>query len=130
MDDARTTPLPKSWSEPDELAVRSYDHPDGHLVFEAIGSVSLTTAETLDAALLSCDPSAAAPITVDLRRVSFLDSSGLAVLVQASKRLRSRALPLAPRVVVAPGCQPERILMMGRFGKILEIVHDLGPEAA
>ena len=102
------------------LSVRTYEC-EGRLVVEATGEVTTDSADRLAQALRPPAGAAGLPLTVDLRRVDFLDSVGLCVLVDVSKRLRSKAVPLAPRVLVTPQGQPARVLKLGAFGRILEI---------
>ena len=58
-------------------------------------------------------------VTVDLRRVAFLDSSGLALLMEAHRALArtSRALT----VVVRPGSPPDLVLRKFRFDRVLHV---------
>jgi anti-anti-sigma regulatory factor len=111
-----------------ELFVRSFHH-EGVLIIQAIGVVTTATLETLAAVLPPVAEEITPPVTVDLRRVDLLDADGLALLVRASKCLRSPEVPRAPRVIVMPGRQPERWLSLMGAGKIIEIVHDIGGEA-
>lgn len=60
----------------------------GHQVVEVRGEVDVYTASMLRQRLLEIIDSGAERVVVDLRRVDFLDSTGLGVLVGALKRLR------------------------------------------
>lgn len=102
------------------------DH--GALV-EAQGEVDLTTAPQLREPLMevvnAADP---AGVIVDLREVDFIDSAGLALLVEARKRLAPEGRAL--HVLLTPGRQPERVLKLGRFDTIMSLVYDLADIAA
>ena len=93
-------------------------------VIEAVGEVDLTTAaqlrEVLLAAVGEADKTA---VIVDLSKVDFIDSAGLALLVEARKRLSPEGRTLS--VLLTPGRQPERVLKLGRFDTIMTLAHSL-----
>lgn len=60
----------------------------GYTVVEVRGEVDVYTAALLRQHLLEVIDGGAGQVVVDLRRVDFLDSTGLGVLVGALKRLR------------------------------------------
>ena len=60
----------------------------GHTVVEVRGEVDVYTASLLRERLLAVIDGGAGRVVADLRRVDFLDSTGLGVLVGALKRLR------------------------------------------
>lgn len=60
----------------------------GHTVVEVRGEVDVYTASALREQLLAVVGGGAGSVVADLRRVDFLDSTGLGVLVGALKRLR------------------------------------------
>lgn len=68
-------------------------------------------------------------IIIDIREVPFIDSAGLALLVEIRKRFHNTCR-LA--VLIAASTQPERVLRLGRFdtfliiGYSLEELHALG----
>ncbi|HEY8474941.1 MAG TPA: STAS domain-containing protein [Natronosporangium sp.] len=67
----------------------------GHTVVEVRGEVDVYTASRLRERLLGVIDGGASQVVVDLRRVDFLDSTGLGVLVGALKRLRMSGGDLA-----------------------------------
>jgi anti-sigma B factor antagonist len=67
----------------------------GHTVVEARGEVDVYTASLLRERLIEVIDAGAGSVVVDLRRVDFLDSTGLGVLVGALKRLRMSGGDLA-----------------------------------
>lgn len=52
------------------------------------GEVDLATSPELDTAIIAAIDAAAASVVIDLSDVSFMDSSGLGVIVRALKRCR------------------------------------------
>ncbi len=81
----------------------------GHTVLEVGGEVDVYTAPELRGRLLSLAEAGVRDVVVDLRRVEFLDSTGLGVLVGALKRLRAAGGSLA---LV---CDHERLLKIFRI---------------
>jgi anti-anti-sigma factor len=61
----------------------SVERPDGTTVVTAAGEIDMSSAPKLREALVSAE----GRIVVDLRAVSFLDSSGITVLTDAIRRL-------------------------------------------
>lgn len=68
----------------DNLMVTTSEHDPNEIAAE--GQIDSHTSRLLDEAFDAC--SAGGELSVDLSRVSFIDSSGLRVLVQAHKRQR------------------------------------------
>ena len=58
------------------------------MVVVAVGEIDVYTAPTLDAELSRLTGDGRTDLVVDLSRVDFLDSTGLAVLVKTLKRVR------------------------------------------
>jgi anti-sigma B factor antagonist len=79
---------------------------------DAYTGPSLT--EYLDAAVAETDGN----VTVNLANVAFVDSSGIAVLVGAAKRLRERGHEL---VVEEPAARVSKILEMTGVTKLLRV---------
>jgi len=68
------------------------EHPAGSersVVLEVVGELDLATGPELQARLAALIDSGVREVVLDLTEVSFLDSSGLSVLVTAMKRLRA-----------------------------------------
>ena len=70
------------------------------------GEVDLSNAENLRAALDDCPPNGSG-VVIDMSGVSFMDSSGLAVILEAARDREARLI-----VVAAPGSAVERLLEM------------------
>ncbi len=108
-----------------EVAIR--DMAEG-IVIEAVGDLDLTTVRTFEAPLTesiqaTIGAAKASSLSVDLRRVDFIDSAGLALLVAARKRLAPAQRTL--QVLLTSGKQPERVLKLGRFDMIMTLkYHD------
>ncbi|MBC8104546.1 MAG: STAS domain-containing protein [Cytophagales bacterium] len=103
------------------LLVHNYDH-DGISIVAAQGDVDLSTQETLRKALESSCTEQNAPhkVAVDMREVPFIDSAGLALLVEIRKRFGHKC-QLA--LIIAARSQPERVLKLGRFDTFLEVCY-------
>ena len=56
------------------------------VVISVSGELDLATSPVLDAALIRAGAAAAERVILDLRNVSFMDSTGLSVLVKAQRR--------------------------------------------
>jgi len=92
------------------------------------GDLDLTTVQPLDAQLASSvqeilNGPTEEQLILDLRDLVFIDSAGLALLIKVSKELAANGRVL--RVTVAKGTQPERILKIGHFDKILVLSYSL-----
>ena len=104
-----------------QLDVTSRSTDKGVLV-EAIGEVDLTTATQLREPLMEAvNGTQVSPVIVDLSRVDFIDSAGLALLVEARKRLAPEGRIL--NILLTPGRQPERVLKLGRFDTIMTLAY-------
>jgi anti-anti-sigma factor len=105
----------------DDLVVDTYAH-DGVPFVAARGDVDLSTAPTLRTALeRNCEERRErGPLGVDIRDVGFIDSAGLALLVEVRKRFLDTC-QLA--LVITPGSQPERVLKLGRFDTFLTVCY-------
>lgn len=106
-----------------QLTVSQNQDSKGALI-EAIGEVDLTTAPQLREALMAAvGTEESLSVIVDLSRVDFIDSAGLALLVEARKKLSPQGRVL--NVLLTPGRQPERVLKLGRFDTIMTLAYSL-----
>src|SRR4051812_15061217 len=94
---------------------------DGAVVVVASGEVDLATSPQLRAAL-TADEAQAATIVLDLREVSFIDSSGLGVIVGQQKRSQEDGHSFS--VAVNRSSAVQRILDLSGLIKILDVVGD------
>jgi len=117
------------------LRLRAFGHA-GRWFLEARGEADVATADQLRGALeglcaeaeaaaaFSAAPAAVtASVVVDLRGVEFLDSAGLAVLMEARRRFRNTC---AVALVVTEGGQPERAVNVTHFDRFVRVVHSPG----
>jgi anti-sigma B factor antagonist len=101
-----------------------------YLVVEVRGEVDIATEELLAEHLLAVTAGPEPDVLVDLRRLDFLDCSGLRVLCRAEARARERGGrlrlvcegPRVPRLLRAAG-------LMGRFPPLPGIPRDGNAEA-
>ncbi|MBC8138817.1 MAG: STAS domain-containing protein [Fibrella sp.] len=117
----------------DILQLHAGDESEISLI-RAVGDIDLSTTPQLRQAVegviaqLPAD-GALRYIILDIREVPFIDSAGLALLVEIRKRFHSTCR-LA--VLIAAATQPERVLRLGRFDTFLiigysrEELHGLG----
>ena len=97
---------------------------DGKQIIEAIGEVDLTTAPYLRESILAfLGRAEKLPLVVDLCQIDFIDSAGLALLVEARKKLAPEGLTL--NILLTAGRQPERVLKLGRFDTIMKLAYSL-----
>ncbi|MFD5249986.1 STAS domain-containing protein [Amycolatopsis sp. NPDC058340] len=110
-------PAPVNPPSPDDMDVVSRQL-DGHALVTATGEVDVDTAPRLQAAL---DDSHGQACLLDLTRVSFLDSAGLAVLVTAHSHAEARREPL--RVVVDSNSPVIRPIEITGLDVVLRLYH-------
>ena len=105
-----------------QLTVKNHPSSKGTIV-EAIGEVDLTTTPQLRESLMEAvNSTEKVPVIVNLCSVDFIDSAGLALLVEARKRLAPESRTL--HIILTPGRQPERVLKLGRFDTIMNLAYD------
>ncbi|MFF5139861.1 STAS domain-containing protein [Streptomyces sp. NPDC013157] len=100
-------------------------HSGSYLVVEVYGEVDIATEELLAEHLLAATAGAGPDVLVDLRRLDFLDCSGLRVLCRAEARARERGGrlrlvcegPRIPRLLRASG-------LLGRFPPLPGVPRD------
>ena len=104
-----------------DLIVTTSDR-EGVPFVTAQGDVDLSTAPKLrDVLVQSCSAEGqSGPLGVDMREVQFIDSAGLALLVEIRKRFAANCQLV---LVIGKGSQPERVLRLGRFDSFLRICY-------
>lgn len=86
----------------------------------AVGEVDAATEPLLRGPLMKAVNDADGPsVTVDLRRVQFLDSSGMALLMEAHRGLARHLRTLT--VLVRPGSPPDLVLRKFRFDRVIRV---------
>jgi anti-anti-sigma factor len=102
-----------------QAPVSGVEERDGAVVVELAGELDLYNAHTVRAALLGQAEKKPERLVVDLSRVTFIDSTGLGVLIEARTRLPNRqAFMLA-----APGLETRRALEISGLDRHFA-VHD------
>jgi anti-anti-sigma factor len=89
---------------------------NGSIVISVCGEMDMTTAPQLEEALAACDGQ---PVVVDLTELTFIDSTGLHVLLQD----REKGKPAA--VVVVPESHVARVFDIVYASKSVELCGDL-----
>jgi len=87
------------------------------------GEIDLATSPLLREALLNPE-ARAATVVLDLREVTFIDSSGLGVIVGQQKRAQEHDERFA--VAVGGATAVQRILELSGLAKVLDIIADPG----
>ena len=96
---------------------------DGHAVVRVSGEFDLAATHVVEEALLSVEDDQNRVIVLDLREVTFLDSTGLRTITSADHRARDAGREL--RIVRGPE-QIQKLLYVTGMDKILPLVD--GPE--
>jgi len=94
---------------------------DGGIAVVASGEIDLWSAPEVKAAL-AVEGMRAASVVLDLRGVTFMDSSGLGLIVESNQRARRQGFRFA--VAVGGASDVQRILEMSGLTKVLELVDD------
>jgi anti-anti-sigma factor len=103
----------------DPLFKVRYESREGGVVVIAGGEIDLASSPQLRKALLDQQASV---VVLDLRAVTFIDSSGLGVIVGQQKRARENGKSFA--VVTAGASAVERILELSGLVRVLDIIDD------
>jgi len=99
------------------MRLEEHEEPGGALRIAVGGELDLNTVDALRPAIESACGSRAA-VTLDLRAVEFIDSAGLALLVDARKRF---APSCAIRLLVSAQGQVQRVLRLGKFDTFFDV---------
>lgn len=83
------------------------------------GEVSFRNVEELSKPINDAAEGNVNSIQVDIRDVTFIDSSGLQALVSARRRFPSTG---SMHVIVTPGSQPDRVLRLAKLEMVLGVV--------
>jgi anti-sigma B factor antagonist len=93
---------------------------DAMRIVDVRGEIDLAAAPELSEHLLGAQEAGLQAVVVDLCQVTFLDSSGLAALLNARKKLLE--FDIAFVVACAPAGRPARILEVTGLQKVMEVV--------
>jgi anti-anti-sigma factor len=102
------------------LEVSTERHP-GQTRVALSGELDIASADSLEQQLAAAEVDSPAILVLDLRRLEFIDSTGLRALVVADERARSQGRRLA--LVCGPNAVA-RILEVTRLDQRLEVVDD------
>ena len=94
---------------------------DGFDVLSVEGELDIATAPRMLAALNEALAEMAAPVIVDLSKVIFMDSTGLALLINARRRVRRRGQGFA---IVCPGGPISRVFEIADMVESLQVCPD------
>jgi anti-sigma B factor antagonist len=87
-----------------QLSVNAGQGPDGAAVLTATGEIDMSNADTFATALSDAVAGVTGkPLTVDLTRVDYLDSAGLAALLAHVERIELVVAPLLAPVLTIAG---------------------------
>jgi anti-sigma B factor antagonist len=115
------TPISPGSDEAPLLQVESLV--DGaHATVRAVGEVDLATVSGLNRAVVDCVQAGATRLTVDLDRVTYIDSSGLGAVVSAFKRLAAAGGSLTVR------CTQPRVLQLFEITGLTRLLTIVGNE--
>lgn len=104
-----------------ELAILSTER-DGDAVLEVAGEIDASSAPALDAVMASLDEQQPR-LVIDLRKVSFIDSTGLCTLLRAHRRLDEQGRRL---VLADPSPAVRRLLDITGLSDVVDIRCDRG----
>jgi len=103
------------------LQIEAHDH-DGLAHVVLTGELDLSTTDKVEHELARVEGEGAATVALDLSRLTFLDSSGLRVIVSADKRARRENR----RFVVVRGPDTvQRVFSITRLDEQLDLVDDV-----
>ena len=100
----------------------SIHHHDNHAVVSVSGEVDLSTSSQLDEAVVDAIQQDTNHLTIDLANVSFLDSSGLGVIVKALKRSNEASIKFD---VVASNERVLKVFAITGLDTVISIYSDL-----
>jgi len=100
--------------EPREAPVERVDALDGAVVVHLCGELDLYNASDLREAFAALFEQSPDRVIVDLGHVDFIDSTALAVLIEARKRLENERTFL----LAAPGLEPRRTLEVAGIAQL------------
>jgi anti-anti-sigma factor len=109
--------------QPHDVPVAAVHDRDGAVIVELAGELDLYNAHSVRETLLAQTERAPERLVVDLSRVTFIDSTGIGVLIEARTRLPNRQAFL----LAAPGLETRRALEisgLNRHFSVHETVDD------
>ena len=104
-------------TDSEDITVRT-DTYDGGLVLQPIGDIDLSRAPAFRRRLADAQASGPSRLVVDLSEVPYMDSSGVATLIEAMQRARSGKQTL---VIAAPQHRVKSIFEIARLDSVFTI---------
>ena len=99
------------------LTIDNEQSPDGSLI-RVVGEVDLYSSPELRKAILKAVPSAEGGLAIDLEGVTYIDSSGVATLVEGLRSAREHGTGF---VLVAPSPPVMQVLGLARLDSVFEV---------
>lgn len=99
------------------LKIDTQEH-DGAVVIAAEGEVDLSSSPQLREAILGAVPKGGGTLAVDLSGVSYMDSSGVATLVEGLKSVGAKK---ASFCLLAPSRAVTKVLELSRLDSVFDI---------
>jgi anti-sigma B factor antagonist len=99
------------------LTIEKSQSSDGSLI-RVVGEVDLYSSPELRKAILKAIPSADGGLAIDLEGVTYIDSSGVATLVEGLRSAREHDVGF---VLVAPSPAVRQVLELARLDSIFEV---------
>jgi anti-sigma B factor antagonist len=87
------------------------------IVFRLVGDMDIAGAPRLRAAVLEAERDAHSPLVLDMQGVDFVDSSGIATLLE----LQQTAANCHRVVLINPGSQAVKVLELGGVIKLFDV---------
>ena len=99
------------------LTIDKEQSPDGSLI-RVVGEVDLYSSPELRKAILKAVPSAKGSLAIDLTGVTYIDSSGVATLVEGLRSSREHDISF---VLVTPSSAVMQVLELARLDSVFEV---------
>jgi anti-sigma B factor antagonist len=109
-----------------ELATLRTEHDGTRFVVHVAGEIDISNAQDLETRIERAVPKEVVVLMLDLSGTKYLDSSGVALLLRLSDRLRSRRIAL--RVVVPPDNPIRGVLELTGLSRLLALDEELATE--
>lgn len=99
------------------LTIENEQSPDGSVI-RVVGEVDLYSSPELRKAILKSTSSAKGGLAIDLSGVTYIDSSGVATLVEGLRSARKNDIGF---VLVAPSPAVRQVLELARLDSVFEV---------
>jgi anti-sigma B factor antagonist len=100
-----------------ELDIETVER-DGASLITVTGDVDLYTSPRMRAAVMKAIPQAKGPVAVDLRAVAYMDSSGVATLIEGLRAANQKNVTF---VLLAPSPPVMKVLQLSRLDAVFDI---------